>query len=86
VLLAEHVLRVPMEDHLRQEQLVEQRGLEFVIVRPSRLTDGPARGRYVKTPALEKVPSSMSRADVADFLVESCEDSTWVGKAVQVGG
>jgi uncharacterized protein YbjT (DUF2867 family) len=85
-LVAERLLRVPMDDHAVQEQLVEQSGLEFVIVRPPRLTNGRARGKYVKTAALEKVPGSMSRADVADFLVESCEDSTWVGKAVQVGG
>ncbi|WP_394842064.1 hypothetical protein LZC95_33925 [Pendulispora brunnea] len=39
-----------------------------------------------KTIKLEKVPSSMSRADVADFLVEAAEVDTWVGKAVQLGG
>jgi hypothetical protein len=32
------------------------------------------------------VPSSISRADVADFLVEACEVPTWVGRAVQLGG
>jgi hypothetical protein len=32
------------------------------------------------------VPSSISRADLADFLVEACESATWLGKAVQLGG
>ena len=36
--------------------------------------------------ALERVPSSISRADVADFLVEAAEVDSWVGKAVQLGG
>jgi hypothetical protein len=32
------------------------------------------------------VPSSISRADVAAFLVESCASPTFVGKAVELGG
>jgi uncharacterized protein YbjT (DUF2867 family) len=80
------VLRRPFEDHERQEQMVKASGLEWVIARPTRLTGGPARGRYVKTATLEKVPLSISRADVAAFLVEAAETESWVGKAVQLGG
>jgi hypothetical protein len=36
--------------------------------------------------AIEPMPSGISRADVADFLVESIETDTWLGKAVQIGG
>jgi uncharacterized protein YbjT (DUF2867 family) len=85
-LLVGWILRAPFEDHERQERLVRDSGLEWVIARPTRLTYGPARGRYVKTAAAEKVPSSISRADVAAFLVEACETAEWVGKAVQLGG
>jgi uncharacterized protein YbjT (DUF2867 family) len=80
------LLRRPFEDHERQEQTVKASGLEWVIARPSRLTNGPARGRYVKTAALQRVPGSISRADVADFLVEAVETDAWVGKTVQLGG
>jgi uncharacterized protein YbjT (DUF2867 family) len=80
------ILRALFEDHERQERLVRESGLEWVIARPTRLTDGPARGRFVRTAAAEKVPSSISRADVAAFLVEACETAEWVGKAVQLGG
>jgi hypothetical protein len=31
-------------------------------------------------------PSSISRADLADFMVEACESTTWGGKAVLLGG
>jgi uncharacterized protein YbjT (DUF2867 family) len=85
-LIVSWILRLPFQDHERQEQLVRQSGLDWVIARPTRLTDGPARGRYVKTAAVERVPGSISRADVAAFLVEACEVATWVGKAVQLGG
>src|SRR5579883_2343975 len=74
------LLRAPYEDHDRQEKLVRESGLDWVIARPSRLTNGPARGRYVKKTELEPVPSSISRADVADFLVTAAEVDTWIGK------
>jgi hypothetical protein len=35
---------------------------------------------------LIRVPSTISRADVADFMVDACESPTWVGKAVHLGG
>jgi uncharacterized protein YbjT (DUF2867 family) len=85
-LLIGFVLKVPFADHERQERLTRESGLDWVIARPGRLTDGPARGRYVKTAAIEKVPGAISRADVADFLVEAATTDPWVGKAVQLGG
>ena len=59
-----------------------------MIARPTRLTNGNAKGTYVGTTEVISVPSSISisRADLADFLVEACESMTFVGKAVQLGG
>jgi putative NADH-flavin reductase len=73
-------------DHEVQEQIVKESGLEFVFARPTRLTNGPAKGKYVRTAEVVSVPSSISRADLADFMVEACETTTWVGKGVQLGG
>jgi uncharacterized protein YbjT (DUF2867 family) len=85
-LLVSFILRVPYEDHERQEKLVRDSGLDWIIARPGRLTDGPARGRYVKKTGLEKVPRAIARADVADFLVAAAEVDTWVRQAVNLGG
>lgn len=85
-LLVSFILKAPYEDHERQEALVQGSGLDWVIARPTRLTDGPARKRYVKTKAIEQVPRSISRADVADFLVEATEVDSWLRAAVQLGG
>jgi uncharacterized protein YbjT (DUF2867 family) len=85
-LMVDWLLKLAFQDHDRQEEQVRASGLDCVIARPGRLTNGPARHQYVKTSAVEKVPSSISRADVADFLVEACNGSTWVGQAVQLGG
>jgi nucleoside-diphosphate-sugar epimerase len=73
-------------DHDLQERLTRESGLDFVIARPTRLTNGKAKGKYVRTAELVSVPATISRADVADFMVEACESTTWVGKAVQLGG
>jgi uncharacterized protein YbjT (DUF2867 family) len=85
--LAVHwLLKVAFQDHERQEAQVRASALDWVIARPGRLTNGPARKAYVKKTAIESVPASISRADVADFLVNACEGPAWVGHAVQLGG
>ena len=73
-------------DHDVQERMTRESGLDFVIARPTRLTNGKANGKYTRTTELVSVPSTLSRADLAAFLVESCQSPTFVGKAVQLGG
>ena len=80
------ILKLAFRDHDVQERLTSESGLEYVIARPTRLTDGPAKGRFTKAADLVKVPGSISRADVADFLVESCDSQAFLNKAVQLGG
>jgi uncharacterized protein YbjT (DUF2867 family) len=86
VLVVDGILGPAFRDHAVQEAQVRASGLEWVLARPGRLTDGPARRRYVQQPALEKVPPAISRADVADFLVGACERPEVVGKTFQLGG
>jgi uncharacterized protein YbjT (DUF2867 family) len=73
-------------DHAVQERMTRESGLDVVIAHPTRLTNGKAKGKYVRTAELVSVPGSISRADVADFMVEACDSMMWVGKAVQLGG
>lgn len=80
------ILKRAFKDHEVQERVAMESGLEWVIARPGRLTDGPGARRYVKTTEVEKVPSSIARADVADFLLEAATTDAWVRKAVQIGG
>ncbi|HZL20611.1 MAG TPA: SDR family oxidoreductase [Polyangia bacterium] len=84
--LIERLLKGFFRDHAVQERLVQESGLDFVIARPTRLTNGPAKGKYVRTTELVRMPASISRADVANFLVEACGSPTWVGQRVQLGG
>jgi len=84
--LIDRLLQGFYRDHDVQERLTRESGLDFVIARPTRLVNGKAQGKYARTTDLVSMPATISRADLADFLVEACESPTWVGQAVQLGG
>ncbi|MEO5968806.1 MAG: SDR family oxidoreductase [Bdellovibrionia bacterium] len=86
IFLVSFLLKIPFADHEQQEKMVKESGLDWVIARPGRLTNGAAHQKYVMTTKLEPVPASISRADVADFLVKAAEEDTWLHQAVHLGG
>jgi putative NADH-flavin reductase len=58
-----------------QEWIIRSSGLDWTIVRPGLLTNGPATGRYrVLTVPQDWRFGMISRADVADFLVRQVDD------------
>lgn len=68
--IAPLLVRAEFADKERQEALVSASDLDWTIVRPARLTDGPATGSVRAAPRLRLgVRSSISRADVADFVL-----------------
>jgi uncharacterized protein YbjT (DUF2867 family) len=86
-LVVDGILKRAFADHDVQEKLARDSGLEWVIARPGRLTDGPALRKYVADPSANgKVPGSISRADVADFMVKACSGTEMVGKSLLLGG
>ena len=84
--LKDGLLKLPSREHERKEALTRASGLDWVIARPGRLTNGPALGRFVAQAEIATVPGSIARADLADFLVTAAESKEWVSKAVQLGG
>jgi putative NADH-flavin reductase len=65
-----------------QEQMIKASGLDWTIVRPGLLTNGPGTGKArALTEATEWRAGSISRADVADFLVREACERRYVGKA-----
>ncbi len=86
-IMVDGILKRAFADHDVQERATRESGLAWIVARPSRLTDGPAKNQYVRESNPEaKVPSSISRADVAAFMVEACGSSTLVDKAWSLGG
>ncbi len=73
------VLGRAYEDKDVQEQIIRRSGLDWVIVRPVILTNGPRTGAYrALTDARDWRPGFISRADVADFLVKQIDDDTYL--------
>lgn len=85
-LMVDLLLKPAFADHVVQEQEVRDSGLDWVIARPSRLTNGEALGKYKATKELVSVPTAIARADVADFMLKACEGDEWLGQAVHLGG
>jgi putative NADH-flavin reductase len=64
-----------------QETVVKGSGLDWIIVRPVILTSGPKTGRYkALCDPKEWRSGTVSRADVADFLVKQAQNPTCLGK------
>jgi uncharacterized protein YbjT (DUF2867 family) len=80
------VLRGAYADKDLQEQVVRESGLDYTIVRPTRLTMAAGTGRYTARVGPGPVPSSIARADVARFILEALGTREYVGKTVSLGG
>jgi putative NADH-flavin reductase len=76
------LLRKGFADHQRQEDIIRRSQLDWVIVRPGNLTDGPLTGAYRHGfPATDTtIKAEVSRADVADFMLKQLADDTYLHK------
>ncbi len=65
-------LRGLFADKAVQENLIRQSGLDWVIVRPTALTNGPRKGVYRAGSDIGHWfrPTTISRADTADFMLK----------------
>jgi putative NADH-flavin reductase len=74
-------------DVRRMEISVRQSELDWTLVRPSRLTDGPATGLYRAGPGLA-LPDArpIARADVAAYVLDQLETDLNVQHAVALSG
>jgi putative NADH-flavin reductase len=73
-------LRHAFADHERQEAVVKQSALDWIIVRPPHLTDGPRTGvyRHGFSTTDKQFAGKISRADVADFMLKQLTDDTYL--------
>jgi putative NADH-flavin reductase len=71
-----------------ERQLDSIRGLplEWVLVRPTLLTDAPARGSYQVSVGWADVPEGISRADVARFMLEQVQSRRYIRLSPVLGG
>lgn len=84
-LLLRTLLRNLFIDLPVQEQLIKESGLNWTIVRPARLTNGPQTREYRSGENIYIHPfTSISRADVADFLLKEAVSSEYQRKVVTI--
>lgn len=81
-----HMLHAPHKDKKELERLVQTENKhvpDWIIVRPSLLTDGKLVGKYKAEVGISGY--TISRQDVGHFLLNQCiEPITWVNKKVVV--
>jgi len=85
--LVRWLLRKPYADFARMERAIADSGLDWTIVRPPRLTNGPATGLVRSEAGCEDFahgPYSISRADLAAVLLDLAADSQHVGEILLV--
>ena len=70
-------------DATAMERVLVESGLDWTIVRPPQLTDGPFTGKYrVREGHLPRFGFKISRADVADCFVKVAESHTHIQKVI----
>ena len=76
------LLRHVYADKDRQEAIVRESGLDWVLVRPAILSDKASRGTVRALTDLSGFHGgSIAREDVARFVLDQVEADAWVGRA-----
>ncbi len=76
------ILRNQFIDRELQEEYIKKSTLDWIIVRPGGLTNGPRTGNYKHGFSIKDttVKAQISRADVADFMLKQIADDTYLHK------
>ncbi len=78
------IIRVPMADHTVDEKRISKSSLNWTLVRAGSLTDGQLTGEYKH--GTEKIKlrgnATISRANVASFMLQQLTDTKYYQKAV----
>ncbi len=80
------LLKKVFEAKEKQEAAIRASDTDWIIVRPTGLTNGPARARFRVTTDLSPVPGRISRADVAAFMLGQLTSDQYLRKAPLIGG
>ncbi len=72
-------LKKVFDDKVKQLEILEQSGLEWILIRPSRLIDGQKTGKYNITED-KPMGKNIARADVAAFMLAHITSNKYVHK------
>ena len=85
-ILATTILRTETTGHEVREKIIRQSRLDWTLVRSAGLTNGghTANYRYGEDVKAKGIAASISRADVADFILRQLTDNTFLRKTPSV--
>jgi kynurenine 3-monooxygenase len=78
------LLRSSRLDHEAQEAVVKKSSLNWTIVRPSGLTDGPSTGNYAIGESVQGESSQIACADVGHAIINELDENAYMGKAITI--
>lgn len=80
------LLKRAFQDHQLQEQFILNSNLDYTLIRPSALTDGEITNHYKVgfDGNFKKLSLKISRADVADFMLQQTATTRYSKKAVSI--
>jgi len=83
-LIADVMLRIPLADHTTNENRITKSQLDWTLFRPGGLTDGPKTAplKHGSENTKLKGNPSISRSNVAAFMVQQLTDRTYFNKSV----
>ncbi len=86
--IADIMLRVPLADHTTNEERIAKSNLQWTLVRPAGLTNGPKTGRlkHGNQKTILKGNPQISRANVASFMLEQLSDTGYINTGVWIYG
>jgi putative NADH-flavin reductase len=78
-------LKWPVHEQIVQYETLSRSSLDWTMVMPAMLTNGPARGVYrIDGQALPANGSQIARADVANFMMQQVTSPQWVRRGVYI--
>ena len=79
------LLKWPVASQISQWNNLSRSNLDWTMVMPPMLTNTPARGTYrIDGDALPPNGSRISRADVADFMMQQIGNPQWIKRGVYI--
>lgn len=79
------ILKNPMASQRSQYAELSASNLDWTMVMPPMLTNGPGRGKWRIDPdALPSNAGRISREDVADFMMQQIDNPHWIKQAVYI--
>src|SRR5688572_14347800 len=80
------LLKSSIQDHEVKENIITTSNLQWTIVRCPTLTNGPLTGKYIDGERIQSasILPSLSRADVADFILKELREKKYIKKKPRV--